>query len=143
MLPNKIIIPPANDKAIADDDKGDGRVASIFDFIITISPTFFRWFLLFNDWECYVMQCNDLMCIILRYLTSSTDIILFASETNYLHDNSFKVTPMSDLGYDESTNYMNIEQIRLRTIQNFIPHIQLKFHNLIPYLRLKRFEVLN
>jgi hypothetical protein len=26
-----------------------------------------------------------------------------------VHDNGFKVIPMSDLGYDESTNYMNIE----------------------------------
>jgi hypothetical protein len=38
MLPNKIIIPPANDKRIADDDKGDRLVASIFDFIIITFP---------------------------------------------------------------------------------------------------------
>lgn len=31
---------------------------------------------------------------------------LFVSEMKYLHDNGFKVIPMSDLGYDESTNYM-------------------------------------
>ena len=37
---------------------------------------------------------------------SSTDITLFASEMKYLHDNGFKVIPMSDLNYDESTNYM-------------------------------------
>jgi len=49
MLPNKIIIPPANDKRIADDDKGDRLVASIFDFIIITFPRLFRWFLLFND----------------------------------------------------------------------------------------------
>jgi len=28
----------------------------------------------------------------------------------YLHDNCFKVIPMSDLGYDEGTNYMYINQ---------------------------------
>ena len=40
---------------------------------------------------------------------SSTDINLFAAEMKYLHDNGFKVIPMSDLGYDESTNYMYIK----------------------------------
>ena len=40
---------------------------------------------------------------------SSTDINLFAAEMKYLHDNGFKVIPMSDLGYDESTNYMYLE----------------------------------
>jgi len=39
---------------------------------------------------------------------SSTDMNLFAAEMKYLHDNGFKVIPMSDLGYDESTNYMYI-----------------------------------
>jgi hypothetical protein len=41
---------------------------------------------------------------------SSTNINLFAAEMKYLHDNGFKVIPMSDLGYDESTNYMYIKQ---------------------------------
>ncbi len=40
---------------------------------------------------------------------SSTNINLFAAEMKYLHDNGFKVIPMSDLGYDESTNYMYIK----------------------------------
>ena len=40
MLPNKIIIPPANDKGIADDDKGDRLVASIFDSIIITYPSY-------------------------------------------------------------------------------------------------------
>ena len=40
----------------------------------------------------------------------STDISLFAAEMKYLHDNDFKVIPMSDLGYDERTNYMYIKQ---------------------------------
>jgi hypothetical protein len=40
---------------------------------------------------------------------SSTDINLFAAEMKYLHENDFKVIPMSDLGYDESTNYMYLE----------------------------------
>lgn len=41
MLPNKIIIPPANDKAIADDDKDAGLVPlSVFDFIIISYPPY-------------------------------------------------------------------------------------------------------
>ena len=39
----------------------------------------------------------------------STDVILFAAEMKYLHDNGFKVIPMSDLRYDERTNYMYIK----------------------------------
>jgi peptidoglycan/xylan/chitin deacetylase (PgdA/CDA1 family) len=42
---------------------------------------------------------------------SSTDVSLFAAEMKYLHDNGFKVIPMSDLGYDASTNSMNIKTI--------------------------------
>jgi peptidoglycan/xylan/chitin deacetylase (PgdA/CDA1 family) len=41
---------------------------------------------------------------------SSTDINLFAAEMKYLHDHGFKVIPMSDLVYDESTNFMYIKQ---------------------------------
>ena len=41
---------------------------------------------------------------------SSTDINLFASEMKYLHDNGFKVIPMSDLGYDQATNLMHNNQ---------------------------------
>jgi Polysaccharide deacetylase len=41
---------------------------------------------------------------------SSTDVNLFAAEMKYLHDTGFKVIPMSDLGYDESTNHMYIKQ---------------------------------
>ena len=37
-----------------------------------------------------------------------SDVELFASEMKYLHDNGFKVIPMSDLGYDQITNYMYI-----------------------------------
>jgi hypothetical protein len=40
---------------------------------------------------------------------SSTDINLFASEIKYLHDNRFKVIPMSDIGYDQATNFMYIK----------------------------------
>jgi peptidoglycan/xylan/chitin deacetylase (PgdA/CDA1 family) len=40
---------------------------------------------------------------------SSTDINLFASEMKYLHDNGFKIIPMSDLAYDEATNIMYIK----------------------------------
>jgi hypothetical protein len=38
----------------------------------------------------------------------STEIKLFAAEMKYLHDNGFKVIPMSDLGYDENTDFMHI-----------------------------------
>jgi Polysaccharide deacetylase len=41
---------------------------------------------------------------------SSTDVNLFAAEMKYLYDNGFKVIPMSDLGYDQSTNYLYIKQ---------------------------------
>ena len=40
---------------------------------------------------------------------SSTDINLFAAEMKYLHDNNFKVLPMSDLGYDQNSNLMYIK----------------------------------
>jgi len=39
----------------------------------------------------------------------STDVSLFAAEMEYLHDNGFKVIPMSDLRYDERTNHMYIK----------------------------------
>jgi len=44
---------------------------------------------------------------------SSTDVNLFASEMKYLHDNGFKVIPMSDLRYDQITNYMYIRNNQL------------------------------
>lgn len=40
---------------------------------------------------------------------SSTDVELFASEMKYLYDNGIKVIPMSDLGYNESTNYIYVK----------------------------------
>ena len=40
----------------------------------------------------------------------STDVNLFETEMKYLHDNGFKVIPMSDLGYDEGTKSMYIKQ---------------------------------
>jgi len=46
---------------------------------------------------------------------SSTDVNLFASEMKYLHDNGFKVIPMSDLRYDQITNYMYIRNNHLAT----------------------------
>jgi peptidoglycan/xylan/chitin deacetylase (PgdA/CDA1 family) len=39
----------------------------------------------------------------------STDVNLFDAEMKYLHDNGFKVIPMSDIGYDENTKYMYIK----------------------------------
>jgi peptidoglycan/xylan/chitin deacetylase (PgdA/CDA1 family) len=44
---------------------------------------------------------------------SSTDVSLFASEMKYLHDNGFKVIPMSDLRYDQITNYMYVRNNQL------------------------------
>jgi peptidoglycan/xylan/chitin deacetylase (PgdA/CDA1 family) len=40
----------------------------------------------------------------------STDVSLFDQEMKYLHDNGFKVIPMSDIGYNENTRYMFIKQ---------------------------------
>jgi hypothetical protein len=39
---------------------------------------------------------------------SSTDVNLFAAEMKYLHDNGFDVIPMSNLGYNQTTNLMYI-----------------------------------
>jgi peptidoglycan/xylan/chitin deacetylase (PgdA/CDA1 family) len=41
---------------------------------------------------------------------SSTDINLFASEMKYLHDNGFRVIPVSALGYNQTTNFIYIRQ---------------------------------
>jgi peptidoglycan/xylan/chitin deacetylase (PgdA/CDA1 family) len=41
---------------------------------------------------------------------SYTDINLFSDEMKYLHDNGFKVLKTSDLGYDQSTNYIYIKE---------------------------------
>ena len=40
---------------------------------------------------------------------SSTNVNLFAAEMKYLHDNGFKVIPMSDIGFDQATNFMYIK----------------------------------
>ena len=40
---------------------------------------------------------------------TSTDVDLFKAEMKYLHDNRFKVLTMSDLGYDENSNYLYIK----------------------------------
>ena len=40
---------------------------------------------------------------------TSTDVGLFNAEMKYLHDNRFKVLSMSDLGYDENSNYLYIK----------------------------------
>jgi hypothetical protein len=45
--------------------------------------------------------------------SSSTNVGLFASEMKYLHDNGFKVIPMSDLRYDQITKYMYIRNNQL------------------------------
>jgi peptidoglycan/xylan/chitin deacetylase (PgdA/CDA1 family) len=43
---------------------------------------------------------------------TSTDTSLFYSEMKYLHDNGFKVLTMSDLAYDEKSNYLYIERFQ-------------------------------
>lgn len=40
---------------------------------------------------------------------SVTDIGLFSKEMKYLHDNGFKVLKTSDLGYNQTINYINIK----------------------------------
>jgi hypothetical protein len=40
---------------------------------------------------------------------TSTNVNLFYAEMKYLHDNGFKVIPMSDIGYNENTKYMYIK----------------------------------
>jgi peptidoglycan/xylan/chitin deacetylase (PgdA/CDA1 family) len=40
----------------------------------------------------------------------STDTNLFIQEMKYLHDNGFKVIPMSDIGYNEATKHIYIKQ---------------------------------
>ena len=40
--------------------------------------------------------------------SSSTDVGLFRSEMKYLHDNGFKVVPISNLIYDQNTNHNSI-----------------------------------
>ena len=47
-----------------------------------------------------------------RYLPdkSITDVSLFSAEMKYLHDNGFIVLKMSDLGYNQSNNYLYIKE---------------------------------
>ena len=40
---------------------------------------------------------------------TSTDVNLFDAEMKYLHDNGFKILTMSELGYDEKSNYLYIK----------------------------------
>jgi hypothetical protein len=42
---------------------------------------------------------------------TSTDVNLFSAEMKYLYDNGFKVLTMSDLGYDEKSNYLYIKRL--------------------------------
>lgn len=47
-----------------------------------------------------------------RYLPdkSFTDVSLFSAEMKYLHDNGFDVLKMSDIGYDQSNNYLYVKE---------------------------------
>ena len=40
---------------------------------------------------------------------TSTNVSLFDAEMKYLHDNGFKVLTMSDLRYEEKSNYLYIK----------------------------------
>jgi peptidoglycan/xylan/chitin deacetylase (PgdA/CDA1 family) len=42
-------------------------------------------------------------------MTYNTNLKLFEKEMKYLHDNSFRVITMKDLGYEENTNYIYIK----------------------------------
>jgi peptidoglycan/xylan/chitin deacetylase (PgdA/CDA1 family) len=42
---------------------------------------------------------------------TSTDVNLFDAEMKYLYDNGFKVLTISDLGYDEKSNYLYIKRL--------------------------------
>jgi peptidoglycan/xylan/chitin deacetylase (PgdA/CDA1 family) len=39
----------------------------------------------------------------------STDVSLFEAEMQYLYENGFNVIPMSDLGYDQNSNYLFVK----------------------------------
>ncbi len=41
---------------------------------------------------------------------TSTDVNLFDAEMKYLHDNGFKVLTMSEIGYDENSNYLYVKK---------------------------------
>ena len=62
-----------------------------------------------HEWivPCQIIECLKTFKPIAN--PSSTDINLFAAEMKYLHDNNFKVLPISDLRYDQSTNLMYIK----------------------------------
>jgi hypothetical protein len=47
-----------------------------------------------------------------RYLPdkSFTDVSLFSNEMKYLHDNGFNVLKMSDIGFNQSNNYLYIKE---------------------------------
>jgi peptidoglycan/xylan/chitin deacetylase (PgdA/CDA1 family) len=50
---------------------------------------------------------------------SFTDVSLFSAEMKYLHDNGFKLLKMSDLGYNQSNNYLYIKDT-IRSNNSFI-----------------------
>ena len=45
----------------------------------------------------------------------STDVTLFDREMKYLHDNSFNVLPVNDLGYDTKNNFLYIKPLVAQT----------------------------
>ena len=56
----------------------------------------------------------------LKYLSdkSYTDVGLFSAEMKYLHDNGFKVLKMSDIGYNQTNNYLYIKVAITALIKN-------------------------
>jgi hypothetical protein len=59
----------------------------------------------------------------------STDVTLFDQEMKYLHDNSFKVLTVNDLGYDTKNNFLYIKpSVAQLTVTN--PVSQTKFYSI-------------
>ena len=59
----------------------------------------------------------------------STDVTLFDQEMKYLHDNSFKVLTVNDLGYDTKNNFLYIKpSVAQLTVAN--PVSQTKFYSI-------------
>jgi len=59
----------------------------------------------------------------------STDVTLFDQEMKYLHDNSFKVLTVNDLGYDTKNNFLYIKpSVAQLTVANHVS--QTKFYSI-------------
>jgi peptidoglycan/xylan/chitin deacetylase (PgdA/CDA1 family) len=80
-------------------------------------PTIFQWFVQeVNSQQAYNKNSAIYAIPIIAYhnineerAIDSTDTNLFDQEMKYLHDNGFKVIPMSDIGYNENSKYMYVK----------------------------------